>query len=56
MFGNSCQHLWADFIFVMKGKDYIGPILTEKDFMRAGFAFYVPSNAKKRGENSLSFS
>jgi len=55
MFGNSRQHLWANLIFVMKSKDHIRPTGTEKNFMRTGFAFDVPSDAEKGGENAFCF-
>ena len=53
MFGNSRQRLWANFVSVMKSKDYIRPTGTEKNFMRTGFAFDVPSDAEQGSENAF---
>src|SRR5712692_3501881 len=36
-------------------KDYIRPTVTEKNFMRAGFAFDVPSNAEEGSEYAFCF-
>ena len=55
MFGYSRQHLWANLVLVMKSKDYIRPTGTEKNFMGTGFAFDVPTDAKKGGENAVCF-
>ena len=55
MFGYSRQHLWANLVLVMKSKDYIRPTGTEKNFMGTEFAFDVPTDAKKGGENAFCF-
>jgi len=55
VFGDSREHLWANLIFIMKRKDYVRPTGTEKNFMRTGFAFDVPSDAEQGGENAFCF-
>ena len=55
MFSNSREHLRTNFVSIVKSKDYIRPARTGKNLMGTGFAFDVPSEAKKCGEDALGF-
>ncbi len=55
VFGHASQHLWANLIFIVKGKDHIGPTRTVEDLVRAGFTFDTPANTEERGENAPCF-
>jgi len=55
MLCNPSQHLWADLFIVVERKHYIRPTWARKHLVGTGLAFDVPSNSKKRGENTLCF-
>lgn len=52
MFSDTSEHLWSNFVFVVKGKDYIRPTQALENFVRAGFALDAPPDPKKGSENS----
>jgi len=54
VFRKARQHLWSNFIFVMKGEDDIRPPWTGKNFVRAGFTFDRPTDAQESSQNAPS--
>ena len=55
MLGYARQHLWADFIAFVEGKDKIRPALAGKRLVRTGLPLDLPAEPQQRGEKALGF-
>ncbi len=53
MLGDSRQHLWSDFLAVMKGKHKIRPAGMFRNLVRTALAFNGPTGSQQRGKNDF---
>ena len=55
MFCNTRQHLWANFVAIMKGENKIRRAVTGKCFVRTRLPFDLPAQSQKRSKKALGF-